>query len=393
MVKVLPEPIREEILILKRRGLAIFLVLLLVLALTVTGCGSRNTGTPSTDTGDQAKEVPTLNISYIFTNHQTPLVAAMHQGEKFKDKGTYLKEIVPKEKYELYSDGIKVCKLNVVTAKSGSETATLFAQGHIDVGLASVTAIMTAIDSGTPIKILSPIQTEGMALVFPKGSEIKNWDGFVNYAKTSARPVVIGYHSPTSAPKIVFEAALFDAGLKTTQDANDTSADILLADLKETTNFIPALTGKQVEGWVGPSPFPEVALTEDVGQVVVQLRDLPPQGKWHDTPCCVVAGSDKAIASYPQELKALLKLIAQNSEWCNQNLEEAANITAEWIGISKEAAEKATLKYTTDPSASWKEGIGIYLKTLDKMSKFNGQLKGKELKDAEAPLFDFRFVK
>jgi len=379
---------------LKKRGLlSIFFILLLAFALTISGCGSQSASTSSDKTGDQTKEVPTLNISYIFTNHQTPLVVAMHQGEKFKDKGTYLKEVVPKEKYELYSDGNKVCKLNVITSKSGSETATLFAQGHIDVGLASVTAIMTAVDSGNPIKILSPIQTEGMALVFPKGSEIKDWDAFIKYAKASAKPVAIGYHSPTSAPKIVFEAALFDAGLKITQDANDTSADILLVDLKETTNFIPALTGKQVEGWVGPSPYPEVALTEGQGQVVVQLQDLPPQGKWHDTPCCVVAASDKAIASYPEELKALLNLMSQNSEWCNQNKEKAAAITAEWIGISKEAAEKATLKYTTDPSASWKEGVGVYLKTLDTMSKFNGQLKGKELKDTEARLFDFQFVK
>lgn len=379
---------------MKKRGLlSIFLVLLMVFAVTISGCGSQSASTSKDKTSDQAKEIPTLNISYIFTNHQTPFVVAMHQGEKFKDKGTYLKEVVPKEKYELYSDGARVCKLNVITAKSGSETATLFAQGHVDVGLASVTAIMSAIDSGTPMKILSPIQTEGMALIFPQGSKVKDWNAFLKYVKDSKQPVKIGYHSPTSAPKIVFEAALFDAGLKITEDANDTSADILLVDLKETSNLIPALTGKQVDGWVGPSPYPEVALTEGVGQVVVQLRDLPPQGKWHDTPCCVVAASDKAIASYPEELKALLKLIAQNGEWCNQNLDEAAAITAEWIGISKEAAEKATLKYTTNPSASWKDGVGIYLKTLDKMGKFNGQLKGKELKDVETALFDFEFVK
>jgi NitT/TauT family transport system substrate-binding protein len=379
---------------LKKRGrLSIVLVLVLAFALIVTGCGSQSTSTSSDKAGDQTREVPTLNISYIFTNHQTPFVAAMYQGEKAKDKGTYLKEVVPKEKYELYSDGNLVCKLNVITSKSGSETATLFAQGHIDVGLASVTAIMSAVDSGTPVKIISPIQTEGMALVFPKGSEIKDWDAFVKYAKASAKPLVIGYHSPTSAPKMVFEAALFDAGLKTTQDANDTSADILLVDLKETTNFIPSLTSKQVEGWVGPSPYPEVALAEGQGQIVAQLQDLPPEGKWHDTPCCVVAASDKAITSYPEELKALMNLMSQNSEWCNQHKEEAAVITADWIGISKEAAEKATLKYTTDPSDSWKEGVGLYLKTFDTMSKFSGQLQGKELKDTETQLFDFQFVK
>ncbi len=375
----------------KTRHLSILLAALLVLVLAISGCG--NQGSNSADkNADQAKEVPTLNISYIFTNHQTPFIVAMQQGEKFKEQGTYLKEIIAKEKYELYSDGAKVCKLNVITSKSGSETATLFAQGHIDVGLASVTAAITAIDSGNAIKILSPIQTEGMAFVVPKGSTVKSWDEFVQYAKAADKPVQIGYHSPTSAPKMVFEAALLEAGLKITQDANDSKADVLLVDLKETSNFIPALTGKQVYGWVGPSPYPEVALTEGVGQIVTKLRDLPPQGKWYDTPCCVVAASDKAIAQYPQELKVLAKLMTQNAEWCNQNVKSAADITAEWIGISKEAAEKSTLKYTTDPSESWKEGIAVYLKTFNTMNKLTGQLKGKELKDVETKLFDFQFV-
>ena len=372
----------------KKQGtLSILLVLVLLLALSVsvTGCRGNNAG-------DEAAEVPSLNVSYIFTNHQTPFVAAMYKGEEFKDSGTYLKEIVPKEKYELHSDGKHVCNINVITAKSGSETATLFAQGHVDMGLASVTAVMSAVDSRTPVKIISPIQTEGMSLVFPKDSEVKDWDSFVNLIKTSDEPVAIGYHSPTSAPKIVFEAALIKAGFKITQDANDRSADVLLGDLKETSNLMPALVNKQVNGWVGPSPHPEVAITENVGQIVAQLRDLPPEGKWHDTPCCVVAASDKAITDYADEIKAFIKLIEQCSEWCNQNPEEAATITAEWMGLSEEAAAKAMLHYTTVPSDSWKEGVSVYLTTLDEMDKYKGELKGKQLNEVESSLFDFRFV-
>jgi NitT/TauT family transport system substrate-binding protein len=371
----------------KRVYLSILLVLVLALSVSITGCGDNN------DSGDESAEVPSLNVSYIFTNHQTPFVTAMSKGEEFKEDGSYLKEIVPKEKYELYSGDKHVCDIKVITAKSGSETATLFAQGHVDLGLASVTAVMSAVDSGTPVKIISPIQTEGMAVVFPKGSEVKDWDSFVNLIETSEKPVSIGYHSPTSAPKIVFEAALNEAGYKITQDANDISADVLLVDLKETSNLMPALTSKQVDGWVGPSPHPEVAITEDIGQIVVQLRDLPPEGKWHDTPCCVVAASDEAIADYPDEIKAFMKLIEQTSEWCNQNSDGAAKITADWMGISEEAAAKAMLHYTTEPSDSWKDGVSVYLTTLDKMDKYEGALKGKQLNEIESSLFDFQFVK
>ncbi len=101
---------------MRKRGLlSVLVVLMLAFALTVTGCGGQSGGASSDKTGEQPQEVPTLNVSYIFTNHQTPFVVAMYQGEKFKDKGTYLKEVVPKEKYELYSDGNLVCKINVIT--------------------------------------------------------------------------------------------------------------------------------------------------------------------------------------------------------------------------------------------------------------------------------------
>jgi ABC-type nitrate/sulfonate/bicarbonate transport system substrate-binding protein len=88
-----------------------------------------------------------------------------------------------------------------------------------------------------------------------------------------------------------------------------------------------------------------------------------------------------------------MKLIEQTSEWCNQNSDGAAKITADWMGISEEAAAKAMLHYTTEPSDSWKDGVSVYLTTLDKMDKYEGALKGKQLNEIESSLFDFQFVK
>ena len=109
----------------KKQGtLSILLVLVLLLALSVsvTGCRGNNAG-------DEAAEVPSLNVSYIFTNHQTPFVAAMYKGEEFKDSGTYLKDRA-KRKYELHSDGKHVCNINVIT-KSGSKQH-LVRNRHVD---------------------------------------------------------------------------------------------------------------------------------------------------------------------------------------------------------------------------------------------------------------------
>lgn len=202
--------------------------------------------------GGPEQEAPTLNVSYQFGNHHIPFVAAMYKGEELKDLGYHLKEMALKEKFELYAGDKKVANLDIIVAKSGAETATLFAQKHIDIGLGSVTAMLTGIDRGTPFKILSPIQTEGIGVVFPKDCNIEDWDSFEEYINRSSIPVKLGYHSPTSAPKMVLESALYEAGFKITEDANDSAADILLVDLKEMANLIPSLISKQVDGWVGP---------------------------------------------------------------------------------------------------------------------------------------------
>ena len=128
--------------------------------------------------------------------------------------------------------------------------------------------------------------------------------------KDSKEPVKIGFHSPTSAPKIVLEGALVKAGLKVTLDPSDSKADVLLVDLKETSNLLASLTAGQVEAVVGPSPFPEVAQTRGIGKVLVNLGELPPAGQWANFPCCVGVASEEMIAKHPEVVRAFVALIS-----------------------------------------------------------------------------------
>ncbi|MDD4238229.1 MAG: ABC transporter substrate-binding protein [Desulfotomaculaceae bacterium] len=361
--------------------------LLLVMLLAVAGCGDKGAGTST-----PAQQVPELNLGYIFTNHHTPLVVAATKGEEFKNQGVYLKSVVEKERYDLMDGDKKLATLNFVVTKSGSETTTLFAQNNLDLGLASVTAIMSGNDKGTPIKTICPLQTDGMALVVPKDSSISNWESFLAYIKAAAQPVKIGYHSPTSAPRIVFEGALHEAGITITQDANDATAKVLMVDLKDTANLNPALTSKQVDGWVGPSPHPEVSVVQGVGKIALDLRDLPPQGYWHDFPCCVVAARDEVIAKNPEVIQKFVELMTKSSDWCNKNKEDAGTITANWMGVPVDAAKASLLVYSTKPTENWLRGTGIYMDVLNNMDKFSDKLKGKKFDDVKSLMFDFSFT-
>ena len=90
-------------------------------------------------------ELPAFKAGYIFTTHHFFLVAASNS-EIFKDQNVRLNPLVDRESYELVKNGKPIAILDLVVAKSGSETATLFAQKHLDMGIASITAIMAGID-------------------------------------------------------------------------------------------------------------------------------------------------------------------------------------------------------------------------------------------------------
>jgi len=339
-----------------------------------------------------AQNLPSYKLSYVRTTHHTPLMVAAIKGEEFKAFGTYLKPLIPREKYELVSGGKTIAIIDLILAKSGSESATMFAQGQIDLAMASVTAIMAGIDKGTKMHIVAPLQTEGMALVAPKDAKYSDFASFVAFVKASKLPVKVGYHSPTSAPKILLERALKEAGLKVTEDPNDYTAKVLLADLKETSNMLPALATRQVEAIVGPSPFPEVAVTKGAGKIVFDLRDMPPKGFWHDFPCCVVAASDAIIKADPKVVKALVDLTLKTNIWCNTHKTEVAKISADWIVIDLAAAQYSTLVFLPGFTQAWVRWAGVYMDLLDGMGNFKGSLKGKRIDEVKPLLFDFSFA-
>lgn len=361
---------------------------LLILSIILIGCSNDKEAVD----GDSKNEIPTLKVGYIFTNHQTPLMVAAEKGEEFKENGVYLKEIAERQKYALIENDKTLANIELVVTKSGSETMTMMGQGHIDMGLASSAACITAIDKGTKIKILNPVHTEGIGLVTSKESSINDWDDFKKAAQESDSPIKVGYHSPTSAPVILFEAALSDSNLTGTYDPVNMDADILFVDLKGTNNLIPALTSNQVDAWVGPSPYPELSVTEGVGKIVLDMKHLPPEGKWHDFPCCVTSATEAVIEKNPEVVEAFSKLLTSAADYSEKHKDEAAKITSDFTGVSEEAAKMATIKYTTDPSKIWVENVGLIFEALKKANKLSDDFVDRDYESIKEEIYDFSFV-
>ena len=343
---------------------------------------------------DSGKNVPVIRMAYGLTTHQQAFTITLQKAEEFKGFGVYFKPVVEKEKYDLYRGEERVARFEVIVTKSGAEAASLFAQNHLDLTTNSFPAMLSAIDSGTPIKVLAPIQADGIAMVGRIDSPVEDWDSLMTFVKEAKMPVKLGYHSPTSAPKILVEAALFEAGLRLTGDANATKneADILLVDLKGVANFNPALTSGQVDFWVAPAPTPQVAVLKEQGKMILDLKTLPPEGKWNNFPCCVTAAHTNIIEKHPDVLKAYIELLTKSSEWCNKNKDEADELSAVWFGVPVEATRMSEMTYSTDPNEKWFRNASLYPEMLNKMGQFKNHLKGKTLEESKDLVFDFRFV-
>ncbi|AOY78014.1 ABC transporter substrate-binding protein [Clostridium formicaceticum] len=370
-----------------KKNMIFFILGIIIFFAIFSGCSSNDI-----DSNKANIDIPSLKVGYIFTNHQTPLMVAASKGEAFKEEGIYLKEIINREKYVLMREETPVANLDIIVNKNGAETITMMTQGHIDLALASSAAFISAVDQGAEVKMLCPVHTEGIGLVMAKDVEVNNWEEFAKLAKDSEEPIKVGYHSPTSAPLILFEAAIREAGLSYTKNPEDLSVNIMLVDLKGTNNLIPALTSKQVDAWVGPSPYPELAVTENVGKVILDMKHMPPEGKWYDFPCCVAGATQKAIDEYPEAVEYFTKLMTVAANYADEHSDDAAKITSEFTGVPIEAARMSAIKYTTNPSETWITNLGLVYETLKNADSFNGRFSDKAYEEIHDDIFEFVFI-
>lgn len=355
----------------------------IVLIFTVS-CSSKTKET-------SVKEVPTLNVTWGNELHTGVMNIAVKNSEAFKNNKVHLNPVSDKQ-FELIKDGKKIALFNFIAAKGGSEVATLMSQKHVDVAFCSNTAILTGIDKGTEMKILSPIQSDGVGLVFPPDKNFYGWDSVKKYIKDSGVPVKIGYHSPISGPRIIIESVLKDEGFKVTENPADSNADVLLVDLKGSNNLLPSLTSKQVDAWVGPSHHPEAAEEKGVGKIVLNLKDFPPQGKWENFPCCVYSARTEIMNNHKEVIEAFTQVVKDTCEYANKNKDIISKTLAEVVGISEKTVKASTINYTTNPNETWENGIKMYVDALNKMNKFDGKLKEKSFDEVKKEAFDFTYV-
>ncbi|MEG3007259.1 MAG: ABC transporter substrate-binding protein, partial [Oscillospiraceae bacterium] len=336
------------------------------------------------------KDVPTFNLGWSNELHTGNMQLAFLAPEAFKDNAVHFNPITDSQ-LELVKDGEVIAYVNHVMTKGASECATLMSQGHLDLGFCSSTAMFTTYDKGTDVSILCPIQSGGVSIVAKKDAPYNNFEELVAYAKSSDKPILAGYHSAISSPRIVLEFALKEAGVTVTEDPADYSADVLMMDLKGIANLIPALSSGQVELWAAPVPNPQNAVAQGIGKNIAKLDELP-GGKWVDFPCCTMNATQKLIKENPVISAALVSATKDIMEYANTNREEATVALVPFVGMEKELLMQNDTTYTTNPDEKFNSGMKRYYEIMTQMGKFEGRFVGKSFEEVQAMLFDFSLI-
>ncbi len=167
-----------------------------------------------------------ITLGYLKSDmHSAALLVAIKKSQYMKD--TYGIALVPRDASksapdvcDLVVNGQTVAEVRLVAANAGPELMQLAATNSVQMTFAGVPPAIAAIDKGTPIKVLHPINNEGSGFVATAGSPAKDWPSFVEWAKSRSaegKPLKVAAPSKGSIQDVMLRFALKDAGFTVTE--------------------------------------------------------------------------------------------------------------------------------------------------------------------------------
>ena len=340
------------------------------------------------------REVPVLKVGFVGHDHQTALyVAAFEHERTLADAGIALQEVETKKHYELMRGDRKLADVELYLSGGGSKMPTLMSQGHFELGFGGVAAVAFCTDKVSRMKIIAPLHTKGDMLVVQPDHPVDSWNAFVSWARSTRRPVRIGFKNPVAVAKLIFERALEEVGLSYSSDPSDRSTDVLMIHMKGEQNLVPGLQNDIIDGYISNNPWCAIAEERGVGKCIVDLNELPP-GIWRDHPCCCVAATDEAMQNKKTVIKEFLKLIILATNYMNEDPGLTARVASEWIGTSIAVETKSipTSGFSTNPTEDWLKTMEVWVDEMNRLEILSGSLQSVSGDDIDPILYDFSLL-
>ena len=238
----------------------------------------------------------TVTIGYLPSDHDAALFVADAQG-KFVENGINTK---------------------LVQFNNGGDLMTAMASGDVDVGYVGITPVLSSIEKGVPVKVISAAQTEGSGIVVAKDSGISSVNDLEG--KKIATP------GEASIQHMLLTYYLKQNGMD-------------IKDVKVSAMKVPsmndALKTDKIDGMITFEPYVSIA-EKNGAEVLVDSSEILP-----DHPCCVVVASDKFINEHTNETKTILEIHKNATDFINNNTDEAAGLLPSDIVSDVEVEKKA----------------------------------------------------
>ncbi len=238
----------------------------------------------------------TVTIGYLPSDHDAALFVADAQG-KFAENGINTK---------------------MVQFNNGGDLMTAMASGEVDVGYVGITPVLSSIEKGVPVKVISAAQTEGSGIVVAKNSDISSVSDLAG--KKVATPG---------------EASIQHMLLTYYLDQNGMSMDDVKVSAMKVPSMNDALKTNKIDAMITFEPYVTIA-EENGAKVLVDSAEILP-----NHPCCVVVASDDFIKNHENETKTILEIHENATAYINNNTDEAAGLLPDNIVSDVEVEKKA----------------------------------------------------
>ena len=351
---------------------------LFIFAAFLSGCKQKD------DTRAQPEPV-TIKLGHVGHDHHTALFVALDNASEYAEESKVgVKVIEDRKFYELYDESRKVADVEIVKVGGGSKMPTALAQNVIEIGFGGVAPVLASVDSGAPVKLISPLHYKGDMFVVRPDFEAKSWEQFVAIAKAAEKPLRIGYKNPVAVAKLIFEEALKREDITFGGDLSQADLQVQMVNVNGGSKLNVSLGSGLIDGYAGNNPFPAIAVEKGIGRIICDLEELPP-GTFRNHPCCCIAANTNILQEKSKAIVNLLVLFLQANETINSDLEKTIASTTRWIGTS-ESVERMSIPtsgYSMEPSAQWHQTMGKWIEAMNGLGIFRGRLEG--LKSEEVP--------
>ncbi len=279
-------------------------------------------------------------IGYLPSDHDAALFVADQQG-LYKAKGI---------------------ETELVQFNNGGDLMTAMASGKVDVGYVGISPVLSSVEKGVPVKVISAAQNEGSGIIISNNSGI------------SAASDLNGKNVATPGEASI-QYVLLNLYLKN----NGLSMDKVNASAMKTPSINDAINTNTIDAGVTFQPF--VSTSEANGNKVLATSSDILAGH----PCCVVVASQDIIDKKPDTVKDIVAIHENATKFINDNVKENASAVVDLLpsdivsNKTVEASSLASFPFLSGLNDTYKANVDAFMQLEVDLGILNNTIPHEKL--------------